>query len=322
MRRICTPPSLLPVQLAEFQDLPATLRQLLAVDAPFNPRTLAFDEALSTAENALKVVRNQRERHSEALINLYCADLLWRSERWLEALDLTSAAAGWFKLQSSPIARYNEAIAVYFNGLLHFCLHADARAIPLFMEAQSQLEESRRYWSVHTGREYFDACGQVSQWIAALIPLRTKTPPGSHTLILPVYPYRNRMSDMPIEALAVSLDTLRVPTRVLDFDYLAVPEWVPLEVERLPLLDVSPGTYFFGVRVDEDEALTPHSRAGDVVLVEALSPLAITHDPALSNDVQAFTRRPDGALVLRDSQHNGQGFVGIPRLLLRRSGRG
>lgn len=326
MRRISVPPSLAPVQLAEFQDIPASLRKLLALDAPFNPQTLAFDEALAMAENALTTVRNQRERHAEALISLYTADLLWRSERWLEALELAAAASGWLKLQSSPIARYNEAIAVYFTGLLHFSLHADARALPLLMEAQSQLDESRRYWAVHAGREYFAACGRVSQWIAALVQLRGQTPPGSHTLIIPVYQYRDRAPDAApdaaSEAMVVSLDALRVRTRALDFDLLAAPDWIPLEVETLPLLDVRPGAYFFGVRVSKDEELTPHSRAGDVVLVEALSPLALTDDPALGSGLQPFTRHTDGTFMLRDPQRVGQGFVGVPRVLLRRGWRG
>ncbi len=320
MRRICVPPSLMPLQLAEFQDLPATLRKMLALDVPLNPRLLVFDEALATAENALTAVRNQRDRNSEALINLYCADLLWRSERWLEALEMATAAAGWFKLQSNPIARYNEAIAVYFSGLLHFCLHADARAIPLLMETQSQFEESRQYWSVHTGRDYFEACSMTSQWIAALIPLRMKTPPGSHTLIIPVYPYRNRTPHTAIEALAVTLDALQAPVG-LDFNYLAMPDWIPLEVGKLSLLNVRPGIAYFGVRLEEDETLLPDSEVGDIVIVEALSPLALANDQAIGGSVQIFTRQTDGTFVLRDPQQHGQGFVGIPRLLLRHGGR-
>ena len=320
MRHICVPPSLMPLQLAEFQDLPATLRKMLALDVPLDPKLLIFDEALATAENALTAVRNQRDRNSEALINLYCADLLWRSERWLEALEMATAAASWFKLQSNPIARYNEAIAVYFNGLLHFCLHADARAIPLLMEAQSQFEESRKYWSVHTGREYFEACGMANQWIAALIPLRMKTPPGSHTLIIPIYPYRNRTSHTTIEALAVALDTLQTPVG-LNLNYLAMPDWIPLEVGRLSLLDVRPGIAYFGIRLDEDQALLPDSKVGDIAIVEALSPLALADDQAIGGSVQTFTRQTDGAFVLRDPQQHGQGFVGVPRLLLRRGGR-
>lgn len=320
MRRICVPPSLMPLQLAEFQDLPATLRKMLALDVPLNPNLLVFEEALATAENALTAMRNQRDRNSEALINLYCADLLWRSERWLETLEMTTAAAGWFKLQSNPTARYNEAIAVYFSGLLHFCLHADARAIPLLMEAQSQFEESRQYWSVHTGRGYFEACSMVSQWIAALIPLRMKTPPGSHTLIIPLYPYRNRTPHTAIEALSISLDTLQIPVG-FNFNYLAMPDWIPLEVGKLPLLDMRPGAAYFGVRLDEDEAFHPECRAGDVVIVEALSPLALAADQVLGNGVQTFTRQTDGTFLLRDPQQSQQGFVGIPRLLLRRGGR-
>lgn len=321
MRRICVPPSLMPLQLAEFQDLPATLRKMLALDVPLNPKLLAFDEALAIAENALTVVRNQRDRNSEALINLYSADLFWRSERWLEALEMASAAASWFKLQSSPIARYNEAIAVYFNGLLHFCLHADTRAMPLFMEAQSQLEESRQYWSVHTGREYFEACDITSQWIGALVPLRTKTPPGSHTLIIPVYPYHNRTASVIIEAVAITLDALQTPVGLLDFNYLAMPDWIPLEVGKLSLLDVRPGTVYFGVRLDEDETWLPDGKAGDIVVVEALLPLALANDQALGGSVQTFTRQTDGTFMLREPQQRGQGFVGIPRLLLRRGGR-
>ena len=94
MRRISVPPSLLPLQLAEFEELSPALRKQLVTAAPFNPRTLAFDEALTAAENALTVVRHQRDRYSEALLALYSADLLWRCERWLEALEMAAAAAG------------------------------------------------------------------------------------------------------------------------------------------------------------------------------------------------------------------------------------
>lgn len=318
MRRICVPPALMPIHLAEFQEIPAPLRTLLALDAPYAPHTLRYDEALTLAETALNTLRRQHERHSEALVNLYMADLLWRAERWLEALELVSAAASWLKVQPSPIARYNEAIAVYFTALLHFCLHADGRALPQFIEAQSQLDASRRYWAVHAGREYFETCTQVSQWIAALVPLRAHTPPGSHTLIIPVYPYpENGVAPDKIEAVALPLELLRVPSRVLD--YLGTSTWLPLETEALPLLDVRPGAYFFGVRLSADEQLTPYSREGDLVVMEALSPLMLPDASGWPHDAQPFVRRPDGTVVLRDPQRLGQGFVGIPRVLLRQA---
>lgn len=321
MRRISVPPSLLPLQLAEFEELPPALRKQLVAAAPFNPRTLAFDEALTAAENTLTVARHQRDRYSEALLALYSADLLWRCERWLEALEMAAAAAGWLKLQSSPIARYNEAVAVYFNGLLHFALHADARAMPLFIETQSQLEKSRQYWAMHTGRDYFEACEQVSQWISALSSLRTQTPPGSQTLIIPVYPSRHRTPEAPLEALAIPLETLHIHTNILDYDFLALPDWAPLQIESLPVLDVSPGRYYFGVRLDEAGTFTDDSQAGDVVLVEALSPLALTEEPPLTGGTQPFIRQRDGKIMLWDPQHSGEGLVGIPRLLLRQGRR-
>lgn len=322
MRRISVPPSLLPLQLAEFEELSPALRKQLIIAAPVNPRALAFDEALTAAENALTVVRHQRDRYSEALLALYSADLLWRCERWLEALEMAAAAAGWFKLQSSPIARYNEAVAVYFNGLLHFALHADARAMPLFIEAQSQLEKSRQYWAAHTGRAYFEVCEQVNQWISALSSLRTQTPPGSQALIIPVYPSHPHTPEAPLEALAIPLEALRIRPNILPLSLRPLDNWTPLEIESLPVLDVSPGRYYFGVRLDEAGTFTDDSLAGDVVLVEALSPLALTEEPPLTGGTQPFIRQRDGKVMLRDPQHSGEGLVGIPRLLLRQGWRG
>jgi hypothetical protein len=144
-------------------------------------------------EALFTVAWGERERYAAALVRLYQADLLNRQERWEEALDAVHEARGWLKLQVSQRARYNEAIAVYFEGLVHYILHADQRATQTFIHAQGLLQESERFWKFQGEDAHIEDCRNVTRWITQLLALRSQSAPGGEEImIVPVYELENQ----------------------------------------------------------------------------------------------------------------------------------
>ncbi|MBN1259129.1 MAG: hypothetical protein JXB35_00470 [Anaerolineae bacterium] len=312
MRRLFVPPQLLPIELAAFSDIPASLRELLHLQRIVPRGDVTLDDALDLADNALAVARGQRDRYTEALINLCRADLFHRLERWEDALDALQAAVQWLQYQVVPTARYNEGIALYFEAVVHYILHADDKAMQHFAQAQSLLEESERYWMHHLGDTVLTRCQAARHWIARLVDVRGQTRPGTSTIIVPLFTPAAGGYAPEIDALVIDLGRLRLPVSMVDV--YARPTWAPLDLETVPLLLPRPGAYFIAVRIDRDGAFTPESRCGDAVLLEVTT-AEDAADVLATDTPQSFVRESQGRIVFGSGQR--QGFAHKRRLLLR-----
>jgi len=315
MRRVFVPYELTPLHLVNFTEVSPTFKRLLPMgEYPPCELSITIEAALSASEQALSVAQHQRKKESEAIIHLCQADLLWRLERWEESLDATRMAIRKFEIEISRTASYNQAIAVYFEGILHYILHADEKAIQTFAHAQKMLQENELDWAYDEEDEYAENCQDVARWINQLLQLRTQSLPGSDVMIVPVYEYGDQDTRATISALVVPLATMYLPAQMLGTH--AVRGWIPLEIDTVPLLRISPGSYYFALKIKENGELVPESRAGDTVLMEVLLPTALTAEE-LRNTEQPFVRRLDSKIVFKPLRQNTGEFVGVPRALFR-----
>lgn len=315
MRRIFVPYELTPLHLANFTEVSPTFKQLLPMgEYPPFELSITIEDALSASEQALSVAQQRHKKESESLIHLCQADLLWRLERWEESLDTVHIAIKKFEFEISRTASYNQAIAIYFEGILHYILHADEKAIQTFAHAQEMLQENKPDWAYDGEDEYAENCQDVARWISQLLQLRTQSLPGADVMIVPVYEYGDQDTRATINALIVPLATMYLPTQLLGT--CAAIGWIPLEIDTVPLLRTSPGCYYFALKIKENKEFVPESRAGDALLIELLLPTALTAEE-LRNIEQPFVRRPDGKIFFRPLRQNTKGFLGIPRVLLR-----
>ncbi|MEA3397147.1 MAG: hypothetical protein U9R05_06760, partial [Chloroflexota bacterium] len=179
MRRIFVPYELTPLHLVNFTEVSPTFKRLLPIgEYPPFELSITIEDALSASKQALSVAQQQHQKESETLIHLCQADLLWRLERWEESLDAVRMAIKKFEFEISRTASYNQAIAVYFEGILHYILHADEKAIQTFIHAQEMLQENECDLSCDGEDEYAENCQDVARWISQLLQLRTQSLPG------------------------------------------------------------------------------------------------------------------------------------------------
>ena len=115
MRRICIPEELAPLYLTEVEEIGPPLQEMLQTWGAYLPHREALKEALDKTEHVFAAAWNKRDRYAAAIARLHQADLLYRQERLEEALLAAKEAIGWLKMQTSQTARYNEAIAAYFE---------------------------------------------------------------------------------------------------------------------------------------------------------------------------------------------------------------
>ena len=315
MRHVFIPYELTPLYLVNSTEVSSIFKRLLPM-GKYPPLELstALEDALSISRQALSVAQHQHKKESAALIYLCQADLLWRLERWEESLDATRMAVRKFEIEISCTASYNQAIAVYFEGILHYILHADEKAILTFIRAQEILQENESDWAYDGEDEYAENCQDVVCWITQLLQLRTQSLPGADVMIVPVYEYGDQETRATISALVVPLATMHLPPQLLGTH--AAIGWIPLEIDTVPLLRISPGCYYFALKAKKDKYIVPESKAGDTVLMELLLPIALTAEE-LRNTEQPFVRRPDGKIVFKPLRQNSGEFVGVPRALLR-----
>ncbi len=320
MRRVFIPEELTPLCLVDPAEMPSPLREMLpSPELPLWGQE-AIQEALTAAEALFTAAWGERERYAAALVRLYQADLLNRQERWEEALDAAREASGWLKLQVSQKARYNEAIAAYFEGVVHYILHADQRATQTFIHAQGLLQESERFWKLQGEDTHLEDCRNVIRWITQLLALRSQTEPGGDAvMIVPVYELENQVLWVRISALVVPLSELSMPVELVHSQE-APTAFLPLDINTVTFLVPGTKQFYFALKVQTDGELVPKSQAGDYLLVEAAATTPPTSD-SLLNTEHVFLRRADGTITFRSTRRGYPGFVGTPRALLKEGGK-
>ncbi len=320
MRWISLPKDLALPHLLDLQTVPLPLgdrfRQLLVyLDGG------AYDVTLVQAEQAFTLAKRKFDRYGQALALLYEAEALRCLMRWEESLDCIRNALRWLELQVAPVARYNEAIAVYQEGLIHFSLKATERVVETFTYAQYVLDESQRHWGREENPGRVSDCRNAARWMAKLLEVQESLAPGEVVAVLPVYEF---VSHVPIRTDAVAIKTtwVGVPGEILA-RYLP-PTIVALQLGEIPFPYLRPLGPYVAIRIPEAGTLWSQGRTGDLLIVEVTGSSSAADELVLTAD-RPFVRRSDGRVEFRSYSQDasgaqwssGQGLIGIPRILLR-----
>jgi tetratricopeptide (TPR) repeat protein len=272
-----------------------------------------YEEALTTAERIFPTARSMRDYNAQALVFLYHAEILYRMLRLEEALEHTRHALSWLRAEVTQVAGYNRAIALYFEGLLHFLLRADAHALQAFTAAQEALEESERFWGFEKNVIRCANCRTLIRWISKLQGLATQRPSGELTMIVPVYEMVNRTLVL-IDALPITPFLVQLPRDAINA-YL--PEnYVPLDIEAALFLQLWPDVHYLALKILHDGELLRQSRAGDMLLIEATSPVP-PQEVTLTRDMP-FVRRTDGKVIFGPYEQQDEISSGVARILIRK----
>ncbi|HEY88138.1 MAG TPA: hypothetical protein G4N98_00180 [Thermoflexia bacterium] len=124
--------------------------------------------------------------HLAGLLQFLQADLLYRQGELAAALTMTETAQAKLALQVPHLARYHEALAGYFAGLLYY-LNRQPAAYPLLMEAVQSLNAVQAFWNYRGGDPKVSRCQQLLFWINDLLALHDEFYQTQDRLIVPLY---------------------------------------------------------------------------------------------------------------------------------------
>lgn len=324
MRRISVPYELALPYLLEMRDVPVPVRDLFAQSISQIDLGL-LDEALKTTEQAHAVTTRRRDRYGEVLALLLRADVLRRRQCWEDSLEAIRQALYWLELRVSPEAHYNEAVAVYLEGLVHWTLGADTRVLETFAYAQEAFVESERYWTYEQHEARAADCRDVVRWMSQILQLQDSLPPDEPSMILPVYEVVHT-TRVRTDVYAVRPFPVEMPTDVLS-SFLP-PDISPVGPDGPPLAWLDLCADYVAVRIVQDGSVFSSARRGDLLIVEVTGVQPATGEIALRSE-RSFVRRTDGRVEFRSvrcqvpdaSVFSTRGLSGVPRWLIREGNR-
>ncbi|HNT74321.1 MAG TPA: hypothetical protein PKH77_04780 [Anaerolineae bacterium] len=299
MRLVFVPEELTPLYLLEFWETYPDLKVWhTQVQQAFNEGQ--YEVALTLLDPALSYALSAREHSKAALLLLCKADLLRRLQCWGDALTQTQRALQELHTAFSKIAMYNRAVAHYWEGLLHYTIRADDKALQAFAEARKRLDDSERALQ-HEGdcsRRVKD-CKDLKKWIDYLLTLQPGSHLGETALILPLYELKEHTLRR-IDAINLTPYSIALPVVTLA-PYLP-PGCLSVTSEELILPRLSPHALYIALRVAHKGELLPHSRRGDVLVLHVLTPAPSPAKLVLSAD-EPFVRHANGDISFRPGQH-------------------
>ena len=305
MRYLFTPEELTVPSLLTLDTLVEEARHYLQGTLRARLEQGQMEVALEELAALQKVSWERRARYTFAFYTLYRAELLRRLCRWEEALAELRRARPWLQGRVDTDARYDEAIALYLEGMLHYRLHAERAAREALLHTQTLLQRSEEDWRYRLEDRKLAIARRLSRWIEGLLSLQAATPPRTRILILPLY---LPPADFPvIEPIAVPAEgrDLEVGSRTYRCRLL-------MEGERAlcPFCD----SFYFALRVGEEEApYLPDGRPGDLVVMAWEAPHPLQADVAFA--LRSFRRYPDGRIVWEDESQPVLKLGGLPRML-------
>ncbi len=312
MRVIFVPHNLTPMHLLEVPPEHAELRDL-SQQMLRHFRLAQYDEALSCINPTLSAKLSTRKRGAAALLLLYKADLQYHLHYWEYALEQTQRALKWLRLVVSNIADYNKMIAHYWEGLIHYSLRADDKALQSFDQSIKGLLRSERHWQFEDHFSRVEDCQNLSRWMRNLQDLTLQFPKRELTFIAPLYELENLI---PIRMGAIQLTPFKVTLPKLLAQQCLPPGYIPLELDTFSFLHFRSDVHCIALRIPEDGYVSPKSQAGDILLLEITVPRPLEDEapPRLNTN---FVRRANGHIQLDLSRQAGEGLYAIPRLLIR-----
>lgn len=318
MRWVSLPEELALPHLLEIRDYDiSTVHRGLLLQVVAHLREGQLETALDLSEQAYVATKEGRDRYGQSLVLVLQAELFRRLQRWENSLDAIRGALRWLELQGTPVARYNEAMAVYLEGIIHCTLRADEKVLETFAYAQEALVESERHWGFEQHDVRVADCRNVIRWMTGLLDLLPTIRTDVTTLILPVYEFVN-MTLIRTGVITLEPHQALVPSQVIA-PYLP-DHLIPVRLDTLSVLDIRPQTTYIAVRIPEDATVLSTGQKGDLLIVEAATPQPSEGALTLTAD-KPFVRRRDGRIefrpALRGAPQSTRGWVGIPRILIR-----
>lgn len=313
MRLAYVPEELTPLHLAVLQDVPSLLQEL-------------FDQARGHVERGDRTAAHtlidrvhatawgKRDRATAGLGRLYKADVFRHQHRWENSLEAVRQAIAWLRQQVTPVAHYNEGIATYLEGLIHFTLAADEKALQTLSRAQELLAEGENYWWFREDSDRGADCVNVRRWIKGLLKIQTDLPSDKPIVLLPVYELVNRnlvyldIVMMSPFQVTLSAEGLRphLPAR-----------YIPLGPMPVSLLHLDPKAQYRALRIPEEDCdLIERGRAGDLLVLRTTLPGSDVEEQGV-HMTHPFTRRDDGRIVVHPTRRASKGWVGVPLMLIR-----
>lgn len=288
--------------------------------------------ALDAAAHAFGAARERSDRYAGALALIARADVLRRLMRWEDGLDAIRLALRWLETDVAPVARYNEAIAVYVEAVIHYTLRADEKAAATFAYARNALEESERHWAFeHDTARVFD-CRNVIRWMTQLATLPVADLDESVVQVMPVYELANGTL-VRTDAIALPPFQSMIPSEVVA--RYCPPGIRPLGLETVVFPSLRPDIQYAAIRIGDPgffslpgsiEGTPPFGevKMGDVLIVEVTGSVSGSGELVLTSD-HPFVRGSDGRVTFgpapqsRDAGADGTapGVMGIPRVLIR-----
>ena len=316
MRWISLPVELALPHLLELQDVRLYLRDIFD-QILMRLQTAQFEATLKLNEQAYTLAYRRRDRVAQPLCLLLRAGVFWRLGRWEEALDSIHHALRYLELQVSPVARYNEAIAVYTEGLVHCVLRADAKVTETFAYAHQGLLESERHWGFEQNAARVGRCRDVIRWMAHILDALKTPDSGEVTAILPVYEFV-KGAWIRTDIKSINPYRLNIPAETLA-RYLP-SNYIPVQLDTLSFLPLHPGAVYIAVRIPADAEMVRQGRRGDVLVVETVVPRPLEEALTLTSE-KPFVRRSDGRVefhpAVREGTEPPERLVGIPRVLIK-----
>ena len=312
MRFICLPEALTLSTLLALEDIPAEFRDPLETDVQRAVAEGRLEEALTIAERIFTTAWSAHRREVAALARALQADVLWRLQRPEEAIEQIRWALNSIELSVTQVARYNEAMIVYFEGVIHYALRSEEKVRQTFARTHELLMENERFWGFQHRSERVRACQAVARWMSSLTSLLSQLPVDEFTVIAPLYELINQVVVL-TGAYPIYPFHLTLPGEALRRHL--PPTLIPLDIGPLSFLQLHPGMHYLALKIPSDGYLLPESRAEDILLLQVTSQASPAEGVSLSEE-QPFTRRSDGRVVFRP-RRQPEGFVGIPQALIR-----
>ncbi len=309
MRYLSIPEELALPHLLELDDMTSVLRTTFrsGYDLLHQGR---YEAAIRSAQRVIKAA--EKNRYTVSLGQLFQAEVLRRIGRLQEALDTVKQALRWLELQVSFKAHYNESVAVYLKGCLHYSLCAQEDALHAFAYAQHELGGSVSSWQIERRTGRVEDCRNLQRWMEQLIQLQT-TFDDETTFILPVYELRAynmaRTGVVPVRPLQAS-----IPAELLA-EYLP-DRYVPIMNQTISFLSLEPRATYIAIRSSRDGDIFDQARRKGLYIFEVTNPVVVGTDIGLTMD-RPFVRAEDGEIAFRPVKDSEHGFRGILRLLIR-----
>lgn len=136
------------------------------------------------AQEALETARKEHHPLGEGTAALFFSNLLWGTNRTLQALELARRARRVFQQQPGLDQRHNEAIAALNLGLVRHLMGDYTGALNEYDAARRLLETAHRYWTSQKESEQAQRCKRFIQWVEHLIGRLIDPAPHGRTLTL------------------------------------------------------------------------------------------------------------------------------------------